>query len=104
MVNSETIAQVVEIVAEPAGLDPIGALKSGRLVLCSCVATVTLRHHIKIFLGLKTGFLRLYMHNPEGSEDRVLVPHKDYHEDEQNLNGQELLFVLICRFMTLNSY
>ncbi|KAH6675898.1 hypothetical protein B0J14DRAFT_373825 [Halenospora varia] len=96
-VESEPIAQVVDIVAEAAGLDPTGALKSGYLILYSLVTMATFKYDIHIFWGSKTS---LHMRNLEGSENMVHNPHIDYDEDKENLNEQKLLVVLICRVKT----
>jgi Heterokaryon incompatibility protein (HET) len=99
-VKLEPIAQVVDIAAEPAGLDPTGALKSGSLTLYSSVATVKFIYSIEVVFGAKAAASELHMRNPDGSEDRILTPSIDYDEDKQNLNGRDLLFVLICRTKT----
>jgi hypothetical protein len=99
-VKLEPIAQVVDIAAEPAGLDPTGALKSGSLTLYSSVATVKFIYSIEVVFGVKAAASELHMRNPDGSEDRILTPSIDYDEDKQNLNGRDLLFVLICRTKT----
>ena len=89
--ESELIAQIVDIVAEPAGLDSNGALKSGYVVLYSFAVTATLRYRTG------TGSYATLL----GCEDEDLRLHMDYLEDKQNLVGQYVLCILICRFMTL---
>jgi hypothetical protein len=100
-VESEPVAQVVDIVAEPAGLDPTGALKSGHLVLYSLVTMARLKRSRIDFFGAEMVDLDLYVYNLKDSEHKVLILYIDYDKDRRSLNGQDLLYVLICRTMTL---
>jgi hypothetical protein len=94
----EPIAQVLDITAEPAGLDPNGALKSGRLVLYSFASTHVVGTDDIYFIP--NGYLRnlkLEAAKMDYEESLALFARR---LEADRINKPEILCVLISRAQT----